>query len=81
MNQYLLTKLKVKYFIVPNGNECFMLPFIFRHIYDLQQRHYPSKTILIGSTHVIKPTTFLQEIQNGVNLLNPCTDYSDITVE
>ena len=55
--------------------------FHFRHIYDLQQRHYPSKTIMIGSTHIIKPNTFLQEIQNGVNALNPCTDYADITVE
>ena len=55
--------------------------FHFRHIYDLQQRHYPSKTIMIGSTHIIKPNTFLQEIQNGVNVLNPCTDYADITVE
>ena len=55
--------------------------FHFRHIYDLQQRPYPSKTIMIGSTHIIKPNTFLQEIQNGVNVLNPCTDYADITVE
>ena len=55
--------------------------FIFRHIYDIQKQHYPSKTILIGSTHVIKPNTFLQEIQNGVNQLNPLTDYSDITVD
>lgn len=54
---------------------------IFRHIYDIQKQHYPSKTILIGSTHVIKPNTFLQEIQNGVNQLNPLTDYSDITVD
>jgi len=51
-----------------------------KHINDIQKQ-YPTKTILIGSTHVIKPNSFLQEIQNGVNQLNPLTDYSDITVD
>lgn len=36
-----------------------------RHIQQLHKKHNPSRNILIGSTHVITPTSFLQELAAG----------------
>ena len=52
-------------FTAPYQNDRFLFFFFFRHIQQLHEKHFPSRKVMIGSTHIITPGSFLREISQA----------------